>query len=210
MITLREEKPLPHAAGPLECSFLCLDKPAGPSSHEATVWARNILGVERGGHAGTLDPIVTGVLPIAIGSAVKLLRALAQSDKEYVCIAKFKRSPEGIEKALREFTGKIYQTPPEESAVKKALRTRAIHGIRLLEVDGTRALFKAKCQHGTYIRTLCKDLGEVMGNACEMEELRRISAGPFSEKDCCTFQELKDFGYEKCLLPPEKGLSNLK
>ena len=133
MIALRQEKGIPHDLNRLDASFICLDKPTGPSSHEVTAWARKILKVEKTGHAGTLDPNVTGVLPIAVGKAVKLLRILAKSDKEYVCIAKFEREPHDAKKHLRTFVGKIYQTPPELSAVKKVLRTRVIYDIRLLE-----------------------------------------------------------------------------
>ncbi|MCD6522866.1 MAG: RNA-guided pseudouridylation complex pseudouridine synthase subunit Cbf5 [Candidatus Diapherotrites archaeon] len=210
MIEFRKETPIKHDFDRIKCSFVAIDKPAGPSSHEVTAWVKKILDVKKAGHAGTLDPNVTGVLPIAIGKATKLLQALAKCDKEYVCIAKFDRQPDNIEQYFKEFTGKFYQTPPKESAVKKRMRVRRIYELRILEKEDTRVLFYVKCQHGTYIRTLCSDIGEVMGNPCKMEELRRIRAGPFDEKDCCTLHELKDFGPERCLLPPEKGVSHLK
>ena len=185
-----------------------LNKPCGPTSHQATAWVKGILGVSRAGHAGTLDPHAVGVLPVAVGRARKLLIAMAKADKEYVCIARFKKPVafDEVKNVMKEFRGRIYQTPPKESAVKKVLRTRVIHDIKLLEVKDRLALFKVKCQHGTYIRVLCADIGEIMGNACEMLELRRTMAGPFRESDGITLQELKD---TRKLLPLEASLAHL-
>ena len=185
-----------------------LNKPCGPTSHQVTAWVKVILGVNKAGHAGTLDPHAVGVLPIAIGKARKLLIAMAKADKEYVCIARFKAPVtfDEVKNVMKEFRGRIYQTPPKESAVKKVLRARVIHDIKLLEVKSRRALFKVKCQHGTYIRVLCKDIGEVMGNACEMLELRRTMAGPFKEGTGITLQKLKE---TRKLLPLEAGIVHL-
>ncbi len=174
--------------------FVCIDKPMGPSSHEVVVWVRRILGVKKTGHAGTLDPRVTGVLPVFIEDATKLVRFLQGSQKEYVALMRLHSdaSKKEVEKTLRLFTGKIYQRPPLKSAVKKRLRVREIYGIDLLEVEGRDVLFKVKCEAGTYIRKLCTDVGEVMGTGAHMQELRRIKTGHFDESMCYTLHDLLD------------------
>lgn len=191
MISIRKEKPV--TVNSSLGGFIILDKPAGPSSHEVTAWIKKMLGT-KAGHAGTLDPFATGVLVIAVGKAVSLLHTLAHNDKEYIGIMRFEREPqaEQLKQMFKEFTGEIYQTPPKESAVKKQLRTRKIYSLELLEIAGKNALFKTVCQHGTYIRTLAADIGEVMGNKAVLVELRRTRAGTFTEKDAVILQDIAD------------------
>ncbi len=174
--------------------FVCIDKPMGPSSHEVVVWVRRILNVKKTGHAGTLDPRVTGVLPIFIEEATKLVRFLQGSEKEYVTLMRLHSnvSKKELENVLKMFVGKIYQRPPLKSAVKKRLRIREIYGIELLEIDGRDVLFKVRCEAGTYIRKLCTDVGEVLGSGAHMQELRRIKTGHFDEKMCYTLHDLLD------------------
>ncbi len=174
--------------------FVCIDKPMGPSSHEVVVWVRRILNVKKTGHAGTLDPRVTGVLPIFIEDATKLVRFLQGSEKEYVALMRLHSnvSKKELENVLKMFVGKIYQRPPLKSAVKKRLRIREIYGIELLEIDGRDVLFKVRCEAGTYIRKLCTDVGEVLGSGAHMQELRRIKTGHFDEKMCYTLHDLLD------------------
>ncbi|MEM0202474.1 MAG: RNA-guided pseudouridylation complex pseudouridine synthase subunit Cbf5 [Archaeoglobaceae archaeon] len=174
--------------------FVCIDKPMGPSSHEVVVWVRNILGVKKTGHAGTLDPRVTGVLPIFIETATKLVKFLQESGKEYVCLMRLHGDvkEEEIKKVFRLFTGKIFQKPPLKSAVKKQLRIREIYSMQILEIDGRDVLFKVSTESGTYIRKLCKDMGEVLGVGAHMQELRRTKTGTFTETDCYTLQDLLD------------------
>jgi len=142
------------------------------------------------------------------GTRKKLLKALAECDKEYICIAKFKPAVDEstLRKTFGQFTGKIYQTPPPEAAVKRVLRTRVIHNLRVIETDGELVLFRVRCQHGTYIRVLCEDIGEVIGSKGGMVELRRTLAGPFTEKDAVFLQTLADKGE---LLPIERGVEHL-
>ncbi|MCX8172951.1 MAG: RNA-guided pseudouridylation complex pseudouridine synthase subunit Cbf5 [Archaeoglobaceae archaeon] len=174
--------------------FVCLDKPMGPTSHEVVVWVRKILEVQKTGHAGTLDPRVTGVLPVFIETATKLVKFLQESEKEYVCLMRLHDDVE--EKNLREvfkmFIGKIYQKPPLKSAVKKQLRIREIYKMEILEISGRDVLFKVSTESGTYIRKLCKDIGEVLGVGAHMQELRRIKTGNFIEEECYTLQDLLD------------------
>ena len=174
--------------------FVCIDKPMGPSSHEVVVWVRKILEVDKTGHAGTLDPRVTGVLPVFIEDATKLVRFLQGSEKEYVTLMRLHAdaSEKEIVGTLKKFTGKIYQRPPLKSAVKKRLRIREIYGIDVLEIEGRDVLFKVRCEAGTYIRKLCTDVGEVMGKGAHMQELRRTKTGHFDESMCYTLHDLLD------------------
>jgi H/ACA ribonucleoprotein complex subunit 4 len=177
----------------LKDSVIIIDKPPGMTSHETTTHVKKITGVGRAGHAGTLDPQVSGVLPVALGRATKFLRYIAGKDKTYVGIIKFRNvmGKEEIEKLFKEFTGEITQTPPRISAVRKVPRKRHVHHLRLLEVQGRLALFEAKVDAGTYIRTLCSDMGKRCGGA-RMEELRRTAVGGITEKESSTMQELVD------------------
>jgi predicted rRNA pseudouridine synthase len=180
----------------LDNCVILLNKPCGHSSHEISAFVKKITGATRTGHAGTLDPEVSGVLPVALGKATKLIQYIAGKDKTYVGIIKFKnpQTKGQIEKLFMQFTGTITQTPPKISAVRKVPRERTIHSLKLLEIskDNPRlALFEAKVDAGTYIRTLCNDIGKKCGGA-RMEELRRIAVGDISERQCHTMQELID------------------
>jgi predicted rRNA pseudouridine synthase len=174
-------------------TVIIIDKPPGLASHEVTTTVKKITGVSRAGHAGTLDPQVSGVLPVALGRATKFLRYMAGKDKTYVGIVKFRNilQRDEIERLFKEFTGEIIQTPPRISAVRKAPRKRTVHHLKLLEVKGRLALFEAKVDAGTYIRTLCTDMGKKCGGA-RMEELRRTAVGDIMERDAVTMQELTD------------------
>jgi H/ACA ribonucleoprotein complex subunit 4 len=174
--------------------FVCIDKPMGPSSHEVVVWVRRILEVEKTGHTGTLDPRVTGVLPIMIEQATKLVQILQGSEKEYICLMKLHGDArrEDVERVMKMFEGKIYQRPPLKSAVKKRLRVREIKSIDILEIEGRDVLFRVTTEAGTYIRKLCTDIGEVLGCGAHMQELRRTRTGIFTEDMCYTLQDLLD------------------
>ncbi len=174
--------------------IVCVDKPFGPTSHEVTVWVRKILEVEKTGHAGTLDPQVTGGLPILVENSVKLLKTLQSSQKEYVSIMRLHEdvNEQEILRVMNMFVGKIYQKPPLKSAVKKTLRIREIYEMNVLEIDGRDILFKVQCEAGTYIRNLCNDIGEILGSGAHMQELRRTRTGIFTEDLCFTLQELQD------------------
>ncbi|MDH5779229.1 MAG: RNA-guided pseudouridylation complex pseudouridine synthase subunit Cbf5 [Candidatus Bathyarchaeota archaeon] len=160
-----------------------LDKPAGPSSHEVTAWAKRLLDIERAGHGGTLDPKVTGILPVALQEAAKTLQALLYSGKEYVCVTRLhaKVDEPKIQGVLNEFQGTIYQRPPIRASVKRQLRTRKIYYLNLLETNERNILFQVACQAGTYIRKLSHDIGEALGCGAHMQELRRTRSGPLAE-----------------------------
>jgi len=184
------------AGGTIEDGLIILDKPPGHTSHEVSAFVRKITGARRAGHAGTLDPEVSGVLPVALGRSTKLLRYIAGETKTYVGIIKFKKiqTRAQIEELFRRFTGELTQTPPKMSAVRKVPRKRTVHHLKLLEVSETNprlAVFEAKVGAGTYIRTLCEDMGKLCGGA-RMEELRRIAVGGIGEEKAVTLEGLVD------------------
>ncbi|MFP3950332.1 MAG: RNA-guided pseudouridylation complex pseudouridine synthase subunit Cbf5 [Candidatus Micrarchaeia archaeon] len=198
----------------LDSGVVVLDKPCGPVSHEVTSWVRKMLGGIRAGHAGTLDPDVSGVLPVALGRATKLLKYISGKRKRYVGICKFKKElpAERIEDIFAKFQGEIEQTPPLVSAVKKVPRKRFVYSLEVLEVKGNRALFEANVEAGTYIRTLCEDIGKSSRTKAFMEELRRTSVGRIREDFAHTMQELADAHWlwkergdgsllKKCIVP---------
>jgi len=177
----------------LSNSIIVINKPPGHSSHEITTFVKKIAGANRSGHAGTLDPDVSGVLPVALGRATKLLRYIAGKDKTYVGIVKFKRimGRSEVEALFKKFTGELVQTPPKISAVRKVARKRTVYSLRLIELQGRMALFETRVDAGTYIRTLCEDMGKLCGGA-RMIELRRIAVGKINEKEAHTMEELID------------------
>lgn len=176
----------------IRLGFLNLDKPVGPTSHEVVAWVKRLTGVGKAGHAGTLDPKVSGVLPVALEDATKALRALAKADKEYVCLMHLHSDvpQHRLQEVLSEFTGEIYQRPPLRSAVKRQIRKRKIYSLQLLEREEKDVLLKISCEAGTYVRKLVFDIGEALGCGAHMLELRRVRSGPFTEDD--TLVKLQD------------------
>ena len=173
----------------LEFGIINIDKPSGKTSFDVSDFVRETLkpfGVRKTSHFGTLDPKVTGVLPIALNRACKLTGYFIGEDKEYVGIMRIhKEVPlKEIEKAIKEkFLGEIIQMPPVKSRVKRQEREREVKKFELLEENGKDILFRTKVQGGTYIRKLISDLGDYMEIGAHMLELRRTSAGIFSEND---------------------------
>jgi H/ACA ribonucleoprotein complex subunit 4 len=193
IVKAEEEKDFSYGCKPedrpitdyIRFGIINLDKPAGPSSHEVTAWLKRILNIKEAGHGGTLDPKVTGILPIGLLEATKIIQAILLSGKEYICVTKLhKQMPENkIKQVLEEFQGTIYQRPPLRSSVKRRLRTRKIYYIDLLEIQEKDILFRVGCEAGTYIRKLSHDIGEALGCGAHMQELRRTRAGPFTEEN---------------------------
>jgi len=190
----------------MDRGVVILDKPSGPTSHQVVHWLKNILGIEKAGHHGTLDPRTTGVLPVALGKGVRALNVTEKDRKEYVALMKLHREvEEGILGSVsEEFKGEIYQMVPVRSAVKRGLRTRRVHYLKILEVRGGEVLLLVGCDPGTYIRTLVHDMGEVIGVGANMVELRRTRSGGIKENDCVTLQQVKD-AHEIFLREGEEG-----
>ncbi len=171
-----------------------LDKPKGPTSHQVSAWTKEILKIKKVGHGGTLDPAVSGVLPIALGNALKAIGALLEAGKEYICVMESEKriKEEILHEKFREFRGKIYQIPPLQSAVKRELRIRTIYYLEILEIEDKNVLFRVGCEAGTYIRNLCKDIGLSIGMKTWMADLRRTQTGCFKESESTILHDLKD------------------
>jgi H/ACA ribonucleoprotein complex subunit 4 len=206
----------------LRKGVVLIDKPRGPTSHQVSAWVRNLLGAEKAGHAGTLDPNVSGVLPIALDDAAKALGVMLLGSKEYVGILKLhgQVSRDDVGRVFTEFTGPISQIPPVRAAVKRERRVREIFNLDILEMKGRDILFRAECESGTYIRTLCKDIGDALAVGGHMLELRRTRSGHFEESGICTLHALKDAhvsfveegdeaGLRRLVLPVERMLDAL-
>jgi predicted rRNA pseudouridine synthase len=178
---------------PVGPGIVVIDKPRGPSSHQVTAWAGKILGVPVG-HAGTLDPGVSGVLVVMLGPAVRLAPFLQRGEKEYVCLWRLHGDVTGerIREIAKDFEGRIYQRPPKKAAVKRALRIRTVHRLEVLEAGGRAVLIRVACDAGTYIRSLCHHMGLAAGTGGSMRELRRTRSGSFTEADAHSLQELED------------------
>ena len=204
----------------LDMGIAVIDKPCGPSSHEVSAWARRIIGANKTGHSGTLDPRVSGVLPVGFNRSTRGMSYLAKSDKEYVCAMRYhaKLSDEKIRSVMGKFVGELTQTPPVRSAVARRPRKRKVYYLNILEINSPEVLFAVGCQAGTYVRKLCFDMGKLAGCGAHMSELRRTKAGVFSEKDSHSLQDLSDAYWlwkEKgqdgeiraCVLPFESSVS---
>jgi H/ACA ribonucleoprotein complex subunit 4 len=180
----------------MEAGVILVDKPPGPSSHQLASWARDILGLKRLGHGGTLDPFATGALTLLLGKATRLTEVVLSGDKTYIAILKIDSSisSKQVKEVLERFSGEVYNVPPLESAVKIRVRTRVIQEIKLLESDQEDGLHtvSVSCQAGTYIRTLARDIGLMLGTPCVLSELHRHSTGSFEQSSLCTMQQLAD------------------
>lgn len=218
--------------------ILTVDKPAGWTSHDVVARVRRLAQTRRVGHAGTLDPMATGVLVVLIGRATRAAEFAEAQVKGYLAHIRFGMTtdtldtegrplssggavpalPE-IEAVLPRFRGEIEQIPPMYSAVKlngrklyeiarsggeveRAARRVAISRLDCrgpLE-DGDFAL-DIECSKGTYVRSLCADIGDALGCGACMSALRRTYSGAFRAEDALTLEEIERRGVEDCLLP---------
>ncbi len=177
----------------LEFGVVNLDKPPGPSAHQVAAWVRDMAGVERAAHAGTLDPKVTGCLPVLTGTATRMAQVFDESRKGYVAVLELHSSaPADLESTLSEFEAPLYQKPPRKSAVARRLRTREIHRLEALEREDRRVLLDIECDSGTYVRKLCHDLGLALGTGGHMGDLRRTKTGGFDDRTLLTMEDLAD------------------
>lgn len=191
----------------IEFGIINIDKCSGPTSFSVSEFVCKRLGLRKTSHFGTLDPQVTGVLPIALNRACKLTGYFLGEDKEYVGVMRMHEdiSLEKIKEMIKEkFIGKITQMPPVKSRVKRQDREREIYSFELLEKSGKDILFQVKCEGGTYIRKLVDDLGKELGIGAHMLELRRISAGIFNEEDN-KYPSIKLYDFEKAVQEYENG-----
>ena len=208
----------------LNYGIIILDKPPGPTSHETVAWTKRILKLPKIGHSGTLDPQVSGVLPLGLGEATKALGVLLYGPKEYHALGRIHSLPskEKLDETIDLFRGAIFQKPPQRSAVVRQTRTRTIYEFEVLEQKERLLLTRILCEAGTYIRKLYYDLGELLGPGATMIELRRTRVDQFRETDgLVTLHELAnafaiweeekdDSKLMKMIKPVECAFSELK
>ncbi|MFQ5496368.1 MAG: RNA-guided pseudouridylation complex pseudouridine synthase subunit Cbf5 [Nitrosopumilus sp.] len=208
----------------LNYGIILLDKPPGPTSHETVAWTKRILKLPKIGHSGTLDPQVSGVLPLGLGEATKALGILLLGPKEYHALGRVHSLPskEKLDEVIDMFRGEIFQKPPQRSAVVRQTRTRTIYELEVLEQKERLLLTRVLCESGTYIRKLYYDIGEILGPGATMIELRRTRVNQFYETDgLVTLHELADAFAQweekkdsaklmKMIKPVELALSELK
>ncbi len=194
--TLSEWGKYPHERSideALKRSLIIIDKPAGPTSHQVSAWVQELFDC-KAGHSGTLDPQVTGVLPMGLGYSVRVIDLLHNVPKEYIAAMHFHSNVDlsQVKEILKGFQGEIYQTPPLRSGVKKERRVRTIYEIEILDHTRRDYLLFVRCESGTYIRTLCKDIGKAAGTRGHMMDLRRTKSGVFLEEESLILQDIKD------------------
>ncbi|KMW59854.1 tRNA pseudouridine 55 synthase [Candidatus Rhodobacter oscarellae] len=208
----------------LNYGLILLDKPPGPTSHETVAWTKRLLKLPKIGHSGTLDPQVSGVLPLGLGEATKALGVLLYGPKEYHALGRVHSLPskEKLSEIVEMFKGEIFQKPPQRSAVVRQTRTRTIYELEVIEQKERLLLTRILCESGTYVRKLYYDIGEVLGPGATMIELRRTRVDQFYEKDgLVTLHELADAfalweeqkddsKLMKMIKPVELALSELK
>jgi H/ACA ribonucleoprotein complex subunit 4 len=185
----------------VEHGFILLDKPPKTRSRTAAVIAKKLispLGVTKVGYSGTLDPNVTGLLPLALNSANKAISVLLFGGKEYVALMHLHKevAEEKLKEILNGVIGRITQLPPVRSNVKRQYREREVYYLDILDIEGKDVLFKIGVESGTYIRKLIHDMGEKLGVGAHMVELRRTKVSTLDEKDhMVTLQDLEDAMY---------------
>ncbi len=184
---IRKEKSIKDL---LQFSIINLDKPSGPTSFGVDTIIKKELNLPKTSHFGTLDPMVTGVLPIALSRACRLMNYFIGKNKTYVGIMRIHSniSIAELKQEIKPFLGEITQLPPIKSRVKRQERKRTIYNFKMLEKRGKDILFETEVQAGTYIRKLIHDLGEKIGGA-HMLELRRTQASIFKEKESIKIYE---------------------
>ncbi len=206
----------------LDSCFILLDKAPGPSSHQIAAWAKDLLNLDKLGHGGTLDPFATGVLPLLSGKAMRLTGKILTHDKSYIALFKLQNEVNQgeLESAMKQLTGRVYNVPPEISAVRVQVRTRKISKFKILDFSENLLLTEIECEAGTYVRTMARDLGLLIGMNIELKELRRPKSGRFGLEHSVTMQQLADAiwlwktnndqrAMKKILHPVEELLSDL-
>jgi tRNA pseudouridine55 synthase len=211
--------------------WLVIDKPAGITSSQVVVRVRRATGM-KAGHAGTLDPLATGILPVALGEATKTVSFISKAIKRYsfrICwgVARDTDDSEGeitatslvrpeataIMAELPRFLGTILQRPPAYSAIL-AKRPVDISELRLAAAsDPDHADFEAVVGEGTYIRSLARDLAEALGTVGHIAALRRLTVGRFSEAQAISLDLATTLGHSLFasghLLPIEAALDDI-
>lgn len=219
--------------------ILIIDKPAGWTSHDVVAKLRGIFREKRIGHAGTLDPMATGVLPIFVGRATRAVEFAALREKEYLAGLRLGQVTDTqdvtgntlathpvtadraqVEAALAQFRGEIRQIPPMYSAIKKEgkklyelarrgqevereARPITIYALELTHQTGPADYtLRVLCSKGTYVRTLCHDLGAALGCGGTLSTLRRTKSAGFTLADAVTIEQVQQAQDPQALLRP--------
>lgn len=223
---------------------IVIDKPIDMTSHDVVAIMRRKLKTKKIGHTGTLDPMATGVLPICIGKATKIVDFLMDQKKTYHCTMLLGTATDtqdrwgevimsgdctginekDITDAILSFVGEIHQIPPMYSALKvngeklvdlarkgivveREARLRTIHSIENIDVRQHTASFSVTCSKGTYIRTLCHDIGVKLGCYAHMTELRRTASDPFKIESAVVLEDLSLENVENHIISIENALN---
>ena len=211
--------------------IIIIDKPAGWTSMDVCAKLRGILKTKKVGHAGTLDPMATGVLPVFVGQATRGVSFAESGEKEYVATLRLGQitdtqdvsgtvweerpvtaSPADVAAILPRFTGELSQLPPMYSAIKvdgqklydlarqgkeveRKPRTITIYELELLsQLSLTDYSLRVRCSKGTYIRTLCHDIGQALGCGGCMASLRRTMAAGYTLSEAVTIEDVQEQG----------------
>ncbi len=221
-----------------------LNKHKGITSQDAVTSVKRLLKVRKAGHAGTLDPLATGILLVCLNEATKITGYLSALEKEYAATIKlgettdtydsegrivrtvkdFKLSADEIKEVFKQFTGDIEQIPPMYSAIKlngKPLyklarqgievipkkRTVSIYSIELLNYESPFITLLVACSKGTYIRSLCNDIGSELGTGAHITGLKRTKIGGFTIENSAKIEELPEKKESLCSI--DYALSHL-
>ena len=218
--------------------IIIIDKPADWTSMDVCAKLRGILKTKKVGHAGTLDPMATGVLPVFVGQATRGVSFAESGDKEYLAVLRLglvtdtqdtsgqvlHRTEElpdraALEAVLPRFTGEISQLPPMYSAIKiggkklyelaragqevaRPARAITIHALELLSCAPPDFTLRVHCSKGTYVRTLCHDLGAALGTGGCMAALRRTAAGAYTAAQAVPLADILAHPAPESLLLP--------
>lgn len=208
---------------------ICINKPKDMTSFDVVAMVRYNLHEKKAGHAGTLDPMATGVLPVFLGETTKAIPIIENHDKKYTARLRLgvitdsgditgkvietrpvNVSTEDVKKAAKAFVGQIKQVPPMYSAIKvngrhlyelaregkeieRQARDITIYSLDVRSKDEATGdyIIEVACSKGTYIRTLCEDIGNKLGCGATMAALERTSALGFNLNDCISIDQLK-------------------
>ncbi len=212
---------------PLPGGFFNINKPGGWTSHDVVDKVRRLFHVQKAGHAGTLDPMATGVLPICVGKGTKVVEYLLAADKEYRAVLRLGEETDTLDatgkilrrtdvriaedelrSVLSDFIGRIEQIPPMYSAIKVegvplymmaragqklSLQPRSvtIRFLEMLSFEDRDVTLEVVCSKGTYIRSLCADIGQRLGCGAHLLRLERRRSGPFRLEDAISIAELE-------------------
>ena len=212
---------------------IIINKGEGLTSQAVVNRVKRLLGADKAGHTGTLDPMATGVLPVLVNRGVKASEFMLTSDKHYVATLLLGVTTdtedvtgkvlttsadipdeERVREVVAEFVGEYMQTPPMYSALKvggkklyelaregkvieREARAVRIHSISVKRLSDTEYSLDVECSKGTYIRTLCADIGARLGCGGTMKTLERCEASGFLLSDSITLAELEGMTAEE-------------